>query len=121
MNVEDFPEVQAWLEPCAVFAHRYRCLVLQGPSRLGKTVVVRTLAPEGFEVLEPKCAAGTEPDLRAYRLTRHGLLLLDEIRADVVATQRELFQGHSYTVFVHRKRMVLASNAWHPIEEVSVT
>ena len=96
-------------------------------SRLGKTVFARTLAPPGTDVLEINCAAGTEPDLRAYRLTRHGLLLFDEIRADVVAQQRKLFQAcaapiqlgcsatncHSKMVFVHRKRMVLASNVWH--------
>ena len=94
---------------------------------LGKTVSARTLAPPGTSVLEINCAAGTEPDLRAYRLPRHGLLLFDEIRADVVLQQRKLFQAcaapiqlgcsatncHSYMVFVHRKRMFLASNVWH--------
>ena len=122
-----FPEVQTWLQQYCAYAHRYKCLVLHGPSRLGKTVFARTLAPPGTEVLELNCAAGTEPDLRAYRLTRHGLLLFDEISAPVVCKQRKLFQAsaapvqlgcsatncHSYSVFVHRVRMVLASNVWH--------
>ena len=122
-----FPEVQTWLQQYCAYAHRYKCLVLQGPSKLGKTVFARTLAPPGTEVLELNCAAGTEPDLRAYRLTRHGLILFDEISAPVVCKQRKLFQAcaapvqlgcsatncHSYSVFVHKVRMVLASNVWH--------
>ena len=67
--------------------------MLQRPSRLGKTVFARTLAPPGTEVLELNRAAGTEPELRAYRLTRHGLILFDEISAPVVCKQRKLFSG----------------------------
>ena len=86
------------------------------------------MAPPGTEVLELNCAAGTEPDLRAYRLCRHGLILFDEISAAVVCKQRKLLQAsaapvqlgcsatncHSYSVFAHRTRMVLASSVWHP-------
>lgn len=123
-----FPEVQTRLEQYSTHAHRYKCLVLQRPSRLGKTVFARTLAPPGTEVLELNRAAGTEPELRAYRLTRHGLILFDEISAPVVCKQRKLFfqacaapvqlgcsatNCHSYSVFVHKVRMVLASNVWH--------
>lgn len=122
-----FPEVAAWARQYDLMQHRYKFLVLQGPSRLGKTVFARSLAPIGTEVLELNCAAGVEPDLRAYRLTVHGLVLFDEIEAEVVLKQRKLFQAcaapvqlgcsatncHSYSVFVHRKRLVLASNNWH--------
>ena len=73
------------------------------------------------------CAGGEEPNLRAYRLRKHGLILFDEIVASQVAAQRKLFQAqsapvqlgcsatncYSYEVFVWRTKMVLASNNWH--------
>ena len=107
--------------------HRYKFLVLAGPSRLGKTVFARSLVPAGLEVLEVNCAAGKEPDVRAYRLKRHGLILFDEIEANQVVAQRKMFQAcaapvqlgcsatncHSYEVFLWQKRLVLASNNWH--------
>ena len=107
--------------------HRYKFLVLSGPSRLGKTVFASSICPTTLETLELNCAAGTEPDLRAYRLSRHGLLLFDEIRAEQVMAQRKLFQAqsapvqlgcsatncYSYEVFVWRKPFVLCSNTWH--------
>ena len=72
------------------------------------------------------CASGAEPELRAYRLSKHDVILFDEIVASQVAEQRKLFQAqsapvqlgcsatncHSYGVFVWRKKMVLASNNW---------
>ena len=105
---------------------RYKFLVLSGPSRVGKTVYAQSLCPDQLPTLEMNCAAGTEPDMRAYRLSKHGLLIFDEIEADAVASQRKLFQAqsvpvqlgciaansHSYEVFVWRKRMVLCSNNW---------
>ena len=107
--------------------HRYKFLVLAGPSKVGKTAFARSLCDAGQEVLEVNCASGDEPNLRAYRLRRHGLILFDEILAGQVAQQRKLFQAqsapvqlgcsatncHSYDVFVWRKKLVLASNNWH--------
>ena len=75
---------------------------------------------------EVNCAAGGEPDLRGYRFGRDGLILLDEVEAEAIARQRKLFQAgtslvqlgtsptniHVYTVFVHRVRIVCASNNW---------
>ena len=56
---------------------RYKFLELSRPSRLGKTVFASRLCPVGLEMLELNCVAGTEPDPRAYRLSRHGLLEFD--------------------------------------------
>ena len=114
----------------AQFQHakqRYKFLVLAGPSRVGKTVYARSLAPIGTECLEVNCSSGKEPDIRAYRLSRHGVILFDEVEASQVVAQRKMFQAcasvvqlgcsatncHSYTVFLWQKRLVLASNKWH--------
>ena len=125
--VKSYPEVQSFMQQFSVAQHRYKFLVLAGQSRVGKTEFARTLCDPGYETLEINCAGGAEPDLRAYRLSRHGLILFDEIVASQVTNQRKLFQAghsevqlgcsatncHSYPVFVWRKKMVLASNCWH--------
>ena len=120
------PLVETWDAQYQDFKDRYQFLVLDGPSRMGKTAFGRSKCPKGQFVLEINCAAGGDPDLRSYRYGHHGLILLDEIEADVVARQRKLFQAgtaliqlgtsatniHVYTVFVHRVRIVCASNNW---------
>ena len=64
--------------------------------------------------------------MRQFQWSRHKLVLFDEAHPEMVAKQRLLFQAgtqivqlgtsatncHSYSVFVHRVRMVLASNYW---------
>ena len=122
-----YEEVQDFLQQFQQPLHRYKFLVLAGPSRVGKTAFARSLCEDGKEVLEINCASGDEPNMRAYRLRVHGLILFDEIVAGQVAQQRKLFQAqsapvqlgcsatncHSYDVFVWRKRLVLSSNNWH--------
>ena len=118
--------VEAWDACYGELKERYEFLVLDGPSRMGKTAFGRSKCPVGQEVLEINCAAGGEPDLRSYKYGQHGLILCDEIEAEAVAGQRKLFQGgtaivqlgtsptniHVYTVFVHRVRIICASNNW---------
>ena len=120
------PETERFLAQFHKPLRRHSFLVLSGPSRLGKTVYARSLCPPNMAVLEINCAGGAEPDLRAYRLSKHGLILFDEIVAGQVERQRKLFQAqsapvqlgcsatncHSYTVFTWRKPMVLCSNNW---------
>ena len=121
-----FPIVRAWQHQHDSILHRYKFLILNGPSRMGKTVFARSLCDPSKELLEVNCAAGHEPDLRAYRIRKHDLILFDEIEAPAVAAQRKLFQApatevqlgcsatncHSYAVWVHRRKFVLATNNW---------
>ena len=122
-----YPKVQAFLNQFKEPRHRYRFLVLAGPSRVGKTAFARSLCGPGMKTLEVNCGSGAEPDLKAYRFRRHEVVLFDEIEAEQVAAQRKLFQAqatpvqlacsatncYSYEVFVWRKKLVLASNNWH--------
>ena len=122
-----YPKVTAFLNQFKKPRHRYKFLVLAGPSKMGKTAFARSLCEPGMEMLELNCASGAEPDLKAYRFRKHGLVLFDEIEAEQVAAQRKLFQAQatpvqlacsstncfSYEVFVWRKKLVLASNNWH--------
>ena len=123
---KQYAEVDTWLQQYATARHRYKFLVLQGPSQLGKTAFARSLCDPGLETLEVNCASGDEPDLRAYRLRKHGLVLFDEIVPQQVVSQRKVFQCqsakvqmgcsatnmYSYEIYVWRKKFVLASNNW---------
>lgn len=122
-----YPKVTAFLNQFKKPRHRYKFLVLAGPSKVGKTAFARSLCEPGMETVEVNCASGAEPDLKAYRFRKHGVVLFDEIEAEQVAAQRKLFQAQatpvqlacsstncfSYEVFAWRKKLVLASNNWH--------
>ena len=118
--------VDEWISSFDTLQERYQFLVLDGPSRMGKTAFARSNCPAGRQVLEINCAAGGEPDFRPYKYGTHGLIICDEIQAQAVAAQRKLFQAgtacvqmgtsptniHVYLVFVHRVRIICCSNKW---------
>ena len=101
-------------------------MVLDGPSRMGKTQFSYSLAEPTAQVYECNCSSGAEPELRGFVFGRHGLILFDEIEAPVVVRQRKLFQAaptqlqlgcsstncHAYMVCMYRVMMVLCSNNW---------
>ena len=119
------PEVARWLKTFEQVDWRYKCLVLTGPSRTGKTRYACSLAPEG-QVLELNMATAPEADLRGFDPTVHTLVVMDEISPSQALRQKKLYQSppcpiqvgssatncHSYEVWVHQVRFVLCSNKW---------
>ena len=109
-----------------VTADRYKFLVLEGPSGVGKTVFARSLVAEGMEVLELNCAGKQPFDLRTFTWGKHGLILFDEVEPSMVAASRKLFQAGNFEVqlggsatgcygycrYLYRVRMVCCSNVW---------
>ena len=59
------PLVNVWLEQYRAPQARFKFLVLDGPSRMGKTLFARSLCADG-DVLELNMAGGAQADLRAY-------------------------------------------------------
>ena len=66
------PKVQAFHNQYKKPRHRYKFLVLAGPSRVGKTAFAGSLCEKGMETLEVSCSSGAEPDPKAYCFRRHG-------------------------------------------------
>jgi hypothetical protein len=120
-------EVEAWRLQYLADAFRFKFLVLEGPSRIGKTVFARmTLTPEGKEFYELNCAGDSELDLRGVFPHRHGLIIFDEISPTQVLRQKKVFQAgpteiqlgqsstsvYGYSKWFYKMRMVCCSNTW---------
>ena len=119
------PEVACWLRGFSIQRDRYPFLILEGPSRLGKTQYAESLAPPG-RTLNIDCASATEPDLRQYRSEEVDSIIFDEAKAAMVIRAKRLFQApmgmvnlgmsatncNAYQVMVHRKRLIVCSNTW---------
>ena len=72
-------------------------------------------------------ASAPEPNLKEYDHEQHDLILFDECSAQKVLLQKKLFQAplsavslgqsttgcFAYSVWVHAKLLVVASNVWH--------
>ena len=87
-----WPLVHAWLsEVTKPLQTRKKCLVLQGPSRTGKTEFVRGLFSLGT-VLELNCANLKEICLDGFDCLRHRCILWDEASASLVSNHRQVFQ-----------------------------
>jgi len=121
------PAVEYWKQQYEIVQGRYKFLVLDGPSRMGKTRFTLSMGtPQS--VLSLDCAACVEPDMKSFIRGQHTLLLFDEARATMVIRCKKLFQASSdlvqmatsatnmmsYVVWVHAIRMVIASNRWQP-------
>ena len=119
------PRVDAWVRELAAPADRRKFLVLDGPSRMGKTAYAFSLVPTGA-ALEVNCAGVSDPPLRAFSRSKHRLILFDEASTDMVLRNRRLFQAPNtpvvvgssptnalaYALYLGDTLLVVASNNW---------
>lgn len=113
--------------------HRRKFLVLDGPTRLGKTIFARSLFG-AVHTYETNCSGIMEPDMREFDVTRHKAVVFDEASAFMVLKHKKLFQGppadislgHSSTgIYIYRVwlwgvALIVTSNLWEAeLEEVS--
>jgi hypothetical protein len=118
-------QVQVWQNQYSDDNFRFRFLVLEGPSRFGKTQFARSIVPEE-NILELSCSGGVPIDLKSFQRHKHKLILFDEIEAPQVLALRKAFQAgpspvqmgqsqtgmYTYSVFLYRVMFVLCSNTW---------
>lgn len=119
------PQVDEWLAQFQQSRDRYPFLVLEGPSRLGKTQYAEHLVPCNRS-LSVDCSSAIEPDLRQYASDEVDCIIFDEAKAAMVIRCKRLFQApmgqvnlglsatncNAYQVMVHRKRLIICSNSW---------
>lgn len=117
----------------AVTLDRYKFLVLDSKSRMGKTRFVQNSlvdSPEQALILD--CADAVVPALKGnYVRSKHPLIMFDEAHAEMVIRCKKLFQAsmnpvtygssptnaYVHTVWLHGVKMVIGSNCW--AEELS--
>ena len=117
------PAVNEWKNSFETLQFRYKFLVLEGPSKMGKTEFCKSLSPC---LLEVDCSNAESPDLKEYQPKQHTAVLFDEASAKMVIRYKKLFQSgafwvtccgsstnmFSYKVWVHRKMLIVSSNKW---------
>jgi hypothetical protein len=117
--------VEDWLSLFQEQRDRYPFLVLEGPSRMGKTQFAEHVVPHG-RCLCVDCSSATEPDLRQYASDTVDSIMFDEAKAAMVIRCKRLFQApvgmvnlglsatncNAYQVMVHRKCLIVCSNTW---------
>ena len=120
------PEVTAWEATFQEMRFRYNFLVLDGPSKMGKTLFCRSRSLGRGVLLEIDCAGADTPDLTGYRFGKHTMILCDEGSAQMVLRYKKLFQAsasfvtlgssktncHAYDVWAHAVKFVVTSNRW---------
>jgi hypothetical protein len=119
------PEVEEWLQHYDDIKDRYKFLVLDGPSQMGKTRFAASLTSvEKFYYLD--CSTCIMPDMRSFNRRHHEVVLFDEIKATTVVSVKKLVQSsidvvslgssqtnmNLYRIWCHRTKMICASNRW---------
>ena len=117
--------VQALIEDLKVPRDRRKFLVLDGPSKMGKTAYCMYLFGKDA-TLEINCMGETSPQMQMFRHNKHKCVLLDEAAPEMVLLNRKLFQApnsmvqlaqsktgcHSYSVYLNDALLVISSNHW---------
>ena len=109
----------------AVPRERRMFLVLDGPSRTGKTQFIKSLF--GREAtLEVNAADEDSPSLQCFDYKKHRCILLDEAPPSMILRNRKVFQCpnamvtlgqsktncHSYSIYLNETLLAIASNEW---------
>ena len=119
------PAVDAWIRELAAPQDRRKFLVLDGPTRRGKTAYAFSLVEAGA-ALEVNCAGVEDPPLRAFSRVKHRLILFDEASTYMVLKNKRLFQAPNapvivgssptnalaYSLFLGDTLLVVSSNEW---------
>ena len=120
------PEVDEWEHSFQEMQFRYKFLVLDGPSQMGKTMFCRSRSPCLSKLLELDCANAKSPNLAEYNPDEHEVILCDEGSVRMVLDNKKLFQAaaafvtmcssqtnmYSYKVWPHRLKFIITSNRW---------
>ena len=102
---------------------RYKFLVLNGPSRKGKSEYARSLCTRSLVV---ECANVEEPRLQEFSREKHSLVVFEEASWRMVLKNRALFQSgvnvlwlcqsrcqeHAVPVLLHGIALVVCCNDW---------
>ena len=119
-------EVEEWKKELTAISDRKKFLVLNGPSRLGKT----QFAYDVFGAhctLEVNCAGASHPPLRNFDPSVHKAIIFDEAPISMILGYRRLFQapnahviiGQSptnqscYPVYLNDTALIICTNNWH--------
>lgn len=115
--------VRQWERQYSRRKKRYKFLVLEGPSKSGKTVLAKRLEKKYLEV---DCANTKTPDLKEFRYFKHKLVFFDEAEPQMVINFKKLFQSgdskselgssgtgcYAYHKLFHGTKLVICSNDW---------
>ena len=102
---------------------RFKFLVLNGPSRYGKTQFASHLYPDTLIV---PCQGVMEPNLKTFKCGFHKAIVFDEISSECIVQNKALFQAnqngallgqskcneHAYHVFCYGIPMIMSMNDW---------
>ena len=91
------PRVEAFQKSYSFPQSRRKFLVLDGPSRLGKTEFVRSMV-EPVAILELNCASVLDPPMKSFDHTVHKLVLFDKGSVDMVVRNKKLVQAATLLV-----------------------
>jgi len=117
--------VSDWLRTFDTVQDRYKFLVLDGPSCMGKTRFAKSFAAPG-RALYCDCSNSNPPDLRSFSVLNYDVVILDEMAAHDAIKYKKLLQAsmdvcklgcsptqqHAYDVYVSGIRFVIATNTW---------
>ena len=126
-----YPNITMWLKQYWPINYgksfRFRFLVMEGPSSVGKTVLAKSFfSPDKTYYYNMQTAA--EPDLRGFRVGHHRACVFDEITWQQVVKLKVLFQAgvdgadlgasqcnqYSYWRFLYGVAIICCTNEWLP-------